>query len=139
MNYNLSVMADRVNGKCSYTLSSSGKVISDKISKFSGDNIKVNALNQLKVGLMACKNLVSHDDILSIEVQNTHLCDWLNGRVAHKDYIGQLSDVFDVLETIDCRYRFLFNKEPFAKVYASKRDFTKIAVSTIDDMFKDFN
>ena len=138
MNYKLRTYADRVQGKRCFILEGDGRVLSEKVSKFSGDNIKENALTCVYQGLIACKGVVTHDDILVIEVQNSHLCEWLNGLSEHKNYSEALEKVFDMLDKVDCRYRFCHDVEPTTKRYLKKSEITKVEVSSVDDMMKDF-
>jgi len=138
MNYNLSVSADRSLGKSGYILCSKGNVITYKVSRFKGSNIKENILRQIESGLRECKNILHHDDNLYIEVQNSHLCDWLNGRIEKKDYSKCLSDVFDVLEMLDCMYKFIYVQGTLAASYIASKEFSKVETSSIDDLMSEF-
>lgn len=136
MNYLISTYANRVNGKNCYTIESKGKVIKSKVFRFTGDNIKENALECICKALLEIQNLVSHDDILIIEVQNVHLTEWLDGMKEYKGYETGLDKVFDVLEYIDCRYRFKLNKNPYAKLIGTN-DITKEQYTSSSDLFKE--
>lgn len=138
MNYRLSIYADRVNKKNGYVLLCNGSVISSKVVRFHGDNIKENALSILHTALLASRTVVSHDDVITIEVQNPHLYNWLDGLVDYDGYDDYLDKVFDVLEMIDCRYKFYFTKTPFAKGYIKSRDFSREKLSSVEDMMADF-
>lgn len=138
MNYRLSTYADRVGKKVGFTLELKGKVISEKIFRFKGTNIKENALEAIYAGLCACRGKLKHDDVLIVEVQNIHLCNWLNGLQEYKDYNEGLDNVFAMLESIDCRYRFIFVVKPYVKGYMSGKGFTKVEVTSIDDFMSTF-
>lgn len=139
MNYKLSTYANRATGKSGYVISADGSILNSKVSKFVGNNIKENALRQVYFGLKACKNLVSHLDILIVEVQNSQIYNWLDGSIEYKEYTHWLDKIFEVLELLDCRYNFYFNANTFAKSFIKDKDFTKQAVCTLDDMMSDFN
>lgn len=138
MNYKVSTYANRVDKKRGFTIEAEGKILEEKISKFEGDNIKENALQTILQGIRACRSLPSHNDILIIEVQNIHLCNWLNGLQEYKEYNEWLDKIFELLETLDCRYSFYFNKKPFAKEYIKGKGITKVSVGSVDDMMSDF-
>lgn len=138
MVYRVSTFANRVEGNRGYILESEGRIIGEKISKFQGDNIKENVLEVVLQGIRACRNNVAHEDYVIIEVQNTHLCDWLNGSVEYKEYSSSLDKIFEVIETLDCRYRFTFTKNPYAKKYIKGKGVSQVKVSSIDDLMSDF-
>lgn len=138
MNCSLSVYADRVNGKVGYVIMSDGRIVSEKIGRFKGNNIKENVLQYVFLGLKDCRSRVHHEDILTVGVQNIHLYQWLNGMMEYKDYSTYLDKVFGVLELLDCKYRFYFSKNLYMKSYIQDRDLTGIKVSTVDDMMRDF-
>ena len=138
MNYKLSVHADRVSEKDCFILLKEGRVIAEKVSRFFGDSIKENVLQTLYQGFLACRGVLTHDDILVIEIQNRHVHSWLSGLVDYDEYGAYLDKVFDVLETLDCRYKFFFTDKPFAKQYAKKRNFTREKMSSVADLMSEF-
>lgn len=139
MNYRLCTFADRKGGKCGFVIENNGHILDSKIEKFVGSNIKENALHIIYLGLRACKNVVHHGDMLLVDVQNVHLCHWLNGAVEYKDYSDWLDRVFCTLETLDCRYRFYLDKgDSFIKKFVADNGVTKVSVGSIDDMMKEF-
>lgn len=115
MNIKLSVYSSRPKGKTGYAIYQKGVVADKKVNCAYSKNIKEDALVSLTKGLRACRSFVSHDDILYIEIQNQHLCSWLSGCVEYKGYSKYLDDVFAVLESLDCRYKFMFVQKPSAK------------------------
>lgn len=112
MNIKLSVYTNRTKGLSGYGIMISGGFKETYVGKTTSDNIKEDVLVSLSKGLRACRNIVSHDDILYIEIQNQHLCNWLNGNLEYKGYSSGLDEAFNALESLDCRYRFLFIKNP---------------------------
>ena len=134
MHYRLSTFANRVSGKNCYTVEKGGSVLKNQVFRFSGDNIKENALECVYRGLKAVSGIVTHDDVVLIEVQNIHLCEWLMGMKEYDGYNEKLDKVFEVLEGMDCRYRFVLEKKPHAKEYGSMHDVQKMSFSSIDDM-----
>lgn len=115
MNIKLSVYTNRVKGKSGYVVFIDGRGRSTEVSGMVSINIKEDILTKLAKGLRQCRQYVSHKDILYIEIQNQHLCNWLNGKVEYKSYNTYLDEVFEVLESLDCRYKFVFVKEPVMK------------------------
>lgn len=136
MNYRLSCATDRVGKKNGYVLEKQGIELCSSFFKPVNDNIKDNILETVYRGLKSAGLYVSHDDILLIEIQNMHLFNWLSGLVEYKGYEGYLDKVFEVLEGIDCRYRFVFEKRPYAKMLFSSRDYDKIKGSGFLDVMK---
>lgn len=115
MNVKLSVYSSRPKGKSGYAIYQNGVVVDKKIGNIVSTNIKEDALVSLTKGLRSCRSFISHDDILYIEIQNQHLCAWLSGCVEYKGYSKYLDDAFAVLESLDCRYKFMFVHKPTAK------------------------
>lgn len=115
MNIKLSVYSSRTKGKSGYAIYEKGSVIDSRVSCTSSSNIKEDVLISLSKGLRSCRGRVSHDDILYIEIQNQHLCSWLSGCVEYKGYSKYLDEAFSVLESLDCRYKFMFVGKPTAK------------------------
>ena len=134
MNYRLSVAVKRPMGKVGYTLDVKGRTVESYVGKMSTDNIKNEILSTIAKGLRMCRSYLTHDDILYIDVQNRHLQQWLDGFVEYKGYVDGLDEVFDVLESLDCRYKFVFNSNPYAGVYISKNEKTTLSGSSISSI-----
>lgn len=115
MNVKLSVYSSRPKKKTGYVIYKNGIAVETKVGSMIGDNIKEDILSSLTRGLRACRGYVIHEDILYIEIQNQHLCSWLSGCVEHKGYSDTLDAAFEALESLDCRYRFVFVEKPSAK------------------------
>lgn len=136
MHYRLSVGVSRPKGKSCFVMESKGKELNVKVQKTKSANVKGEILHILEVGLRACKSMVKHEDFLVIEIQNRHLQQWLDGLVEYKDYSEGLDRVFEVLETLDCRYKFSFNANTYALEYLDKNDLTEVITGgSIADMF----
>lgn len=139
MNYRLSICSVRTKGKHGYVIEAGGKTIETSVSNISSMNLKEDILGLLAKALRAVKPLVNHEDLLAIEIQNVHLQQWLSGTVDYKDYSEPLGAVFDVLESIDCRYRFIFKAEPYAKGIVLNTDLNKTSFGfSIKDIAKEF-
>ena len=118
--------ASSTKGKVSIIVNKNGKNVIKKVLKCSESNPKKGILVAVAAGLKECRQYVSHDDFLVIEVQNWHLVEWLNEVTFYKGYTQYLDDVYSVLETLDCKYRFVFQDKPSAE-------------SIIDDMVEEVN
>lgn len=136
MNYRLSCMADRVKGLCGYVIESKGVELEREVFNFTGTNIKENALKTIYKGLRKIKKYMTHEDIMVIEVQNVHLAEWISGLVEYKGYQELLESVFYELESIDCQYRVLFERNPYAKSILSQDNKTKICASSVSDVME---
>lgn len=136
MNIKLSVYCSRPKGTVGYAIYIGGSVVESSISKIVSNNIKEEVLVSLAKGLRACRNHINHEDILYIEIQNQHLCSWLSGCVEYKGYSNHLDAVFEVLESLDCRYRFMFNDKPDNKKLVESG---KVSVKglSVEDAFSD--
>lgn len=137
MNYRLSCATDRKQGKNGYSIEYNGREVESSVFKLSGSNIKSNILLSVYRGLKAARNYVSHDDVLCIEIQNNHLKEWLSGIKSYKGYEDCMDKVFDVLESVDCRYRFVYVECPEMMKYLAIRDFDKNKSMGIEDAMRD--
>lgn len=139
MNYRLSCASNRVLGKNCYVLELAGRRVSGKVFKFTGDNIKENILETVFQGIKMARTYVNHEDILFIEIQNVHLCDWLNGMKEYSGYETGLDKVFDVLESTDCRYKFSFIRKPYAMTYLENHDITTVSGSSFASIMQELD
>lgn len=126
MNYRLSVATLRTKGKHGYLIERKGRTIEASVRKLKSKNIKEDVLLTLQEGLRAVKAYIKHEDILFIEIQNQHLQQWLSGMVEYKDYSKALDGVFEVLENLDCRYKFIYAKNPYAKEVVAQTNISNI-------------
>ena len=141
MNYILSIYANRVSGVNNVELSSGGRVLKSYKGNFEGNNIKENILRYLHKGLRFASATVRHEDKLYIEIQNQHLVNWLMGRTEYTGYSELLDTVFADIESVDCQYKYLFDKSPRAKK-ATVGEHGNVAVENpcvgLDDLMEEF-
>jgi len=139
MNYRVSCGVDRPCQKQGFVIEQSGKTEKEVVMKLYSDNLKESVLDCIYHALKEVKPLVKHEDVVIVEVQNAHLVDWLSGLVEYKGYEKELDLVFEVLESIDCRYRFVFCKTPFIKKYLRGMELTEtLKTSSIKDLMGEF-
>jgi len=131
MNYRLSVAVKRPIGKVGFTLEVKGKTVESYVGKMATGNIKTEILSTIVKGLRVCRSHLCHEDILYIDVQNRHLQQWLDGFIEYKEYVEGLDEVFDVLESLDCRYKFVFNSNPYAGMFIERNSISTIKGSSI--------
>lgn len=136
MNYRLSCGTDRVKGKNCFVCESEGRELKSLVFKTISSNMKENILETIFRGIKGVRDMVSHNDILCIEVQNQHLCQWLSGEVEYKGYEDYLDKVFSVLESVDCRYKFVFVKKPYALVYGANHDLSRGKLLNLESAFE---
>lgn len=98
-----------VRGRGSYCIAKEGKTISEEVFNIGLEDkimLKEYILYTILKGLREARSIVSHDDILLVEIQNRHVAEWLNGQSENKDYSKYLDDIYSLIETMDCRFRF---------------------------------
>lgn len=134
MNYRLSSTVNRPKGKMCFVLELGGKTLQSYISNTESDNLKSELLSIMTMGLRSCRPYLKHEDILYIDVQNRHLQQWLDGAIEYKEYAEQIDEVLSVLETLNCRYKFMFNNKPYAKVFLERNTKNSIQGSSISDI-----
>lgn len=111
MNVSLSCLANKEKG-C-FILSSNGRTECKELfstARVSGGILKRSILESLRRGIKKARYSVSHEDLLIIEVQNDTIVDWFKNFEYRKEYKDLLDSIYDELELIDCRYRFLYSK-----------------------------
>lgn len=139
MNYRLSCASDRKAGKNGYSIEVNGRGIDSSVFKLVSNNIKENIVECVYRGLKAARNYVSHDDVLCIEIQNIHLKDWLSGNKSYKGYEDCMDKTFEVLESVDCRYRFVYVDCPEMMRELKYREFDKEKCMGIEAAMSDLN
>lgn len=137
-NYRLSINSYRSKHKRGFVIETEGRTLRKFVCKTKSLNIKEDILITLTEGLRALKPLVKHEDIVFIEIQNTHLQQWLSGLVEYKEYSKYLDEVFEVLEGIDCKYKFVFSKEPSAKQFVLNSEITTVKATPVGEALKEF-
>ena len=138
MNCRLSCGANRKIHKIGFTYEVGGKVIESGVFKTVSTKMKENILEAIIRGMKACRNKIHHEDLLIIEVQNQHLAQWLSGEITYKGYEDYLDRMFDVLESMDCRYKFMFVPKPYALSFIENNDIKKQQMSSISSLMEEF-
>lgn len=137
MNYRLSCHSDRGSGKSIFVLEKEGVEVASLVSASKTDNVKINVLASLKRGLQHARGYLNHKDILIIELQNQHLASWIDGKVESKGYEEELEGVFEVLETVDCRYKVVVTSNSIAKKVMLNRSVSKPKLEDIMEGLED--
>lgn len=98
-----------------YIIKKQGKTVAEHTSIRTDkgrDNLKTLQLEEIIDGLAKLRGLVEHKDVLTIEMENRWVYEWLELEREQQKYIQQIDKVFDILDTLDCKYRFLHNETP---------------------------
>lgn len=117
MNVLLSVNArNEKNGyEFGYVIKKQGKIVAEHTSIRTDkgrDSLKTLQLEEIIDGLAKLRGLVEHEDVLTIEIENRWVYEWLELEREQQKYIQYTDKVFDILDTLDCKYRFLHNETP---------------------------
>lgn len=138
MNYRLSCAADRVSGREGFVLECNGKELDSEIFRCVSENLKECILESIYRGIRVTRNYVNHNDIVFIEVQNVHVYEWLSGMKEYRAYSEYLDKIFEVLESMDCRYKFIFRRDLYAKKYINVKELSKMKVSSLESVMEEF-
>lgn len=98
-----------------YVIKKQGKTVAEHTSIRTDkgrDSLKILQLEEIIDGLAKLRGLVEHEDVLTIEIENRWVYEWLELEREQQKYIQQIGKVFDILDTLDCKYRFLHNETP---------------------------
>lgn len=98
-----------------YVIKKQGKTVAEHTSIRTDkgrDSLKTLQLEEIIDGLAKLRGLVEHKDVLTIEIENRWVYEWLELEREQQKYIQQIDKVFDILDTLDCKYRFLHNETP---------------------------
>lgn len=98
-----------------YVIKKQGKTVAEhtSIRTDKGRNsLKTLQLEEIIDGLAKLRGLVEHEDVLTIEIENRWVYEWLELEREQQKYIQYTDKVFDILDTLDCKYRFLHNETP---------------------------
>lgn len=98
-----------------YVIKKQGKIVAEHTSIRTDkgrDSLKTLQLEEIIDGLAKLRGLVEHDDVLTIEMENRWVYEWLELGREQQKYIQYIDKVFDILDTLDCKYRFLHNETP---------------------------
>ena len=106
-----------------YVIKKQGKIVAEhtsiRIDK-GRDSLKTLQLEEIIDGLAKLRGLVEHDDVLTIEMENRWVYEWLELEREQQKYIQYIDKVFDILDTLDCKYRFLHNETPQVNLLLDK-------------------
>lgn len=98
-----------------YVIKKQGKIVAEHTSIRTDkgrDSLKTLQFEEIINGLAKLRGLVEHDDVLTIEMENRWVYEWLELEREQQKYIQYIDKVFDILDTLDCKYRFLHNETP---------------------------
>lgn len=98
-----------------YVIKKQGKTVAEHTSIRTDkgrDSLKTLQLEEIIDGLAKLRGLVEHEDVLTIEIENRWVYEWLELEREQQKYIQYTDKVFDILDTLDCKYRFLHNETP---------------------------
>lgn len=98
-----------------YVIKKQGKTVAEHTSIQTDkgrDSLKTLQLEEIINGLAKLRGLVEHEDVLTIEIENRWVYEWLELERGQQKYIQYTDKVFDILDTLDCKYRFLHNETP---------------------------
>lgn len=139
MNIRLVCSASDKKSKGAYIVYKGGKVEAKEVFSIQPkDNatLKEYTFESLIKGLRVVRSMVSHDDLLLVELPNVHMVEWLNGSKEYKGYSSYLDEILSIIDTIDCKYLFTKTKVKGA-VALLDESVTKVEVTGIDDAFAD--
>lgn len=106
-----------------YVIKKQGKTVAEHTSIRTDkgrDSLKTLQLEEIINGLAKLRGLVEHEDVLTIEIENRWVYEWLELEREQQKYIQYTDKVFDILDTLDCRYRFLHNETPQVNLLLDK-------------------
>ena len=98
-----------------YVIKKQGKTVAEHTSIRTDkgrESLKTLQLEEIIDGLAKLRGLVEHEDVLTIEIENRWVYEWLELEREQQKYIQYTDKVFDILDTLDCKYRFLHNETP---------------------------
>ena len=106
-----------------YVIKKQGKTVAEHTSIRTNkgrDSLKTLQLEEIIDGLAKLRGLVEHEDVLTIEIENRWVYEWLELEREQQKYIQYTDKVFDILDTLDCKYRFLHNETPQVNLLLDK-------------------
>lgn len=106
-----------------YVIKKQGKTVAEFTSIRTNkgqESLKTLQLEEIINGLAKLRGLVEHKDVLTIEMENRWVYEWLELEREQQKYIKYTDKVFDILDTLDCKYRFLHNETPQVNLLLDK-------------------
>lgn len=116
MLYKLSTYVSRKLCKGAYLLEVSGIVVEEDVFSLSSD-LTQSIIKGVTRGLRACRYNVKHEDTVCICVQNSKVYNWLNRAEENPDYMDDLEELYNTLNSLDCMYKFVLDKNSYAKTF----------------------
>lgn len=140
MNIRLSCGADIKKCRGAFIVYKGGKVeVKDSFAiSYKGDEatLKEYTFESLIRGLRSVRGFVNHEDLLLIELPNTHMVDWLNGKREYKGYNKYLDGISEIIDTLDCRYLFAKSNVKDVKKVLSDEKVSKMKIVGVSDAFE---
>lgn len=106
-----------------YVIKKQGKTVAEHTSIRTDkgrESLKTLQLEEIIDGLAKLRGLVEHEDVLTIEIENRWVYGWLELEREQPKYIQYIDKVFDILDTLDFKYRFLHNETPQVNLLLDK-------------------
>lgn len=136
-NVKMECYSDMKMGKRYFYVERDGRVVCSDVLSSNCENYKMGVFRALRDGLISVRSLVGHSDMLTIVIQNPSIVSWIQyGDEKKYDKYSEVSDeVFDLLDELDCKYRFVSAgsqdlKKRVSRV-AKKREVKEIGVEDI--------
>lgn len=136
----LEIFWDKKTGKQGFVIVRGGSEVKrDVVKSLSGDK-KTCILDELKRGLANVRGVVSHEDVLSVVLQDKSMTKWFytyKTEYKYKDYIETMDKISDTIEELDCKYRFVCLDSYTAKrvvPLAEIEEEKKIGISVLEGM-----
>lgn len=98
-----------------YVIKKQGKTVAEHTSIRTDkgrESLKTLQLEEIIDGLAKLRGFVEHEDVLTIEIENRWVYEWLELEREQQKYLQYIDKVFDILDTLDCKYHFLHNETP---------------------------
>lgn len=94
---------------------------------FTGRNKRQLLLQNLQRGIIAGKDLVKHEDILIIEVNDSYVYNWLKEDAPNSKYLDQFTATHVALNKLICKYRFVLNDKPIVNRLELEKSFVPVS------------
>lgn len=139
MNIKLSIYENRKKALQGFLIEKNGEIVDYKVRNSKSTNSKKLILESLYEGLKSAKFQVKHDDVLVIEVQNSYVAQWVSGSKYANGFEAELDRVMNILESIDCQYRVIFNRIPRANLVVSEGIDSFSGAFSVEDTMNGFD
>lgn len=138
MNIKLECYASKTKGRVGYVIEKQGVVLKKNVSSRHIEDLKKGILDAIFLGLCAVRSEVSHDDVLTVVVQNIQTATVLRTREegSLKNYVESLDEVYDVIESLDCRYKVVYLEKYTAMYEVLNGEVEKMKLEGIDSLLE---